>query len=199
MSAKDVLSMAEEPLELGRSPSHLLHRAQQISTEKVAGAVRDAGLTHRQYVVLNAVAAGEGLTQTALVQITGIDRSTLAELVSRMAQRKLLSRSRAAHDARANIVSLTAQGRQALQNCMQAAVEADRAVLDVLPAARREGFLQMLAILAGEAEAEKAEKPSASDASPPRKSVKPTKKAPAASDDDAAKKKKKKKKKKKAE
>jgi DNA-binding MarR family transcriptional regulator len=174
--------------DLARSPSHLLHRAQQISSEYLARAVRDAGLTHRQYVVLSAVAANEGLTQTALVEQTGIDRSTLAELINRMEKRGLVVRERAPHDARANVVSLGEEGRQSLKTCQDKAEQADQAVLSALPKAKRASFLNLLAILTGEAPAKSEAKPKA-DSGPAKKAKKS---APA--DDDKSKKKKKKKK-----
>jgi len=47
--------------------------------------------------------------------MTGIDRSTLAEMVRRMLERGLLSRERTEKDARANAVAITGSGRKALR------------------------------------------------------------------------------------
>ena len=74
----------------------------------------ESSLTPRQYMVLTAVDQEEGLSQTDLVNRTGIDRSTLADMISRMIKHGLLTRRRTAEDARANSVRLTAQGRKAL-------------------------------------------------------------------------------------
>ena len=67
---------------LDRSSLHLLHRAGQRAGEVFA---REMGsdLTPRQYAVLASVAKSEGLSQTDLVAATGIDRSTLADVVRR--------------------------------------------------------------------------------------------------------------------
>ncbi|MEQ1711924.1 MAG: MarR family transcriptional regulator, partial [Hyphomicrobium sp.] len=51
-----------------------------------------ADLTPRQYAVLITVAQNEGLSQTNLVDKTGIDRSTLADIVRRMLKKGLLQR-----------------------------------------------------------------------------------------------------------
>jgi MarR family transcriptional regulator, temperature-dependent positive regulator of motility len=67
---------------LGRSPIHLLHRAGQCAGDIFAAEVKGS-LTPRQLAVLTAVAANEGLSQTDLVQSTGVDRSTLADIVRR--------------------------------------------------------------------------------------------------------------------
>ena len=75
--------------ELSESPGHLLHRAQQFAAERFAKSMAGAKLTQRQFAVLHATAKKEGLTQTDLVKATGIDRSTLAELVARMVKNGL--------------------------------------------------------------------------------------------------------------
>src|SRR5215469_17566675 len=100
------------PLE--RSPSHLLHRALQRALDVYAETAGPTAVTQRQYAVLSAVAMREGLTQADLVRATGIDRSTLAELVARMLGKGLLARERSNEDGRANTVSLTDKGRTAL-------------------------------------------------------------------------------------
>jgi len=99
---------------LDHSPSHLLHRALQLALDIYAEETGPEAVTQRQFAVLSAVAAQEGLTQTDLVRATGIDRSTLADLVARMIGKSLLARQRSTSDARANTVSLTAEGRAAL-------------------------------------------------------------------------------------
>src|SRR5271154_2450692 len=112
--AKKAARKVEAGKTLERSPSHLLHRALQLALDIYAEETGPDAVTQRQYAVLAAVAAHEGLTQTDLVRSTGIDRSTLADLVARMIGKNLLARQRSASDARANTVSLTAEGRSAL-------------------------------------------------------------------------------------
>lgn len=129
---------------LSQSPGHLLHRAQQFAAERFTKAMAGAKLTQRQFAVLHATAAKEGLTQTALVKKTGIDRSTLAELVSRMVKNGLLERRKLPDDARANSVHLTASGRSLLDEVMAGAMEADAAILTALPKSKRAAFLETL-------------------------------------------------------
>ena len=94
-----------------------------------------------------------GLTQTDLVRATGIDRSTLADLVSRMTTKGLLAREKSAIDARAKAVSLSAAGQAALDAARPKVEAADKRILALLPKAKRDGFLDLLADLAGEADA----------------------------------------------
>jgi DNA-binding MarR family transcriptional regulator len=138
---------------LDHSPSHLLHRALQLALDIYAEETGPDAVTQRQYAVLAAVAAQEGLTQTDLVRATGIDRSTLADLVARMIGKGLLGRQRSTSDARANTVTLTAEGRVALEGAGPKVAAADARILKLLPARKRDAFLSVLRDI-GQAEAE---------------------------------------------
>jgi hypothetical protein len=80
--------MAAYSDQLQRSPVHLLHRAVQCAEDLFHGEMHRDNLTPRQVGVLIVVAEQEGLSQTGLVERTGIDRSTMADMVNRM-QRKV--------------------------------------------------------------------------------------------------------------
>jgi DNA-binding MarR family transcriptional regulator len=143
-------SKSEPSGPLDRSPSHLLHRALQRALDIYAETSGPAAVTQRQYTVLAAVAAREGLTQAELVRATGIDRSTLAELVARMLGKGLIARERSSEDGRANTVSLTDKGRAALQEAEPRAAAADEAILKLVPKAKRVGFMAGLKALSSE-------------------------------------------------
>jgi len=138
---------------LERSPSHLLHRALQLALDIYAEETGPDALTQRQYAVLAAVAAHEGLTQTDLVHATGIDRSTLADLVARMIGKNLIARERSTTDARANMVRLTETGRLALAATAPKVASADARILKLLPARKRDAFLGVLHDMGRAAEA----------------------------------------------
>ena len=157
---------------LERSPSHLLHRVLQLALDIYAEECGEAGVTQRQFAVLAAVAENEGVTQTALVRATGIDRSTLADMVARMIAKGHLERQRSSEDARANSVRLTDAGRETLEAVRPMVAMADARILALLKPSKREGFLDLLADVAGaelhpaeptqkakKAKAEKADKP----------------------------------------
>ncbi len=134
--------------DLAEAPSHLIRRCQQYFGDLYA---REAGareLTKQQFTVLAALEHNEGVSQTALVEMTGIDRSTLAEMVRRMLERELLSRERTEEDQRANAVAITAAGRKALRSARNAADRAEKAMLDALPPAERVRFVKSLAQIA---------------------------------------------------
>jgi DNA-binding MarR family transcriptional regulator len=134
--------------DLAEAPSHLIRRCQQFFGDLYA---REAGareLTKQQFTVLAALEHNEGVSQTALVEMTGIDRSTLAEMVRRMLERDLVSRERTEIDQRANAVAITASGRKALRSARNAADRAEKALLDVLPQAERQRFVKSLVQIA---------------------------------------------------
>ncbi len=126
---------------------HLLHRAGQCAADIFAEEARASGLTPRQFAVLAVVADEEGLTQTELVERTGIDRSTLADIVARLLGRGLIQRRRSKDDARAYAIKLTPQGARALREAQPGAVATDSALLSVLPPAKRQEFLEALNLI----------------------------------------------------
>ncbi len=126
------------------SPSHLLHRVLQIALDIYNAEAGEGALTQRQYAVLKALDDSDGLSQTDLVRLTGIDRSTLADLVARMLTRNLLKRERSATDARANLVQLDAAGRQALAEMHPRVLAADEKILSLLSPPKRESFVKLL-------------------------------------------------------
>jgi DNA-binding MarR family transcriptional regulator len=159
------------------SATHLLHRALQIALDYHAAAAGADGLTQRQYAVLAAAGAAEGLTQSDLVRATGIDRSTLADLVARMMRKGLLERERSATDARANSVRLSDAGRMALEEGAGPAADADDKFLSLLSPKKRESFVKMLASLSeGAADVAPVER-KAKAAKPDKKKKKKAKKA----------------------
>jgi DNA-binding MarR family transcriptional regulator len=129
---------------LERSPLHLLHRAGQCADEIFQVELGGDDLTPRQYAVLLTVAQNEGLSQTQLVELTGIDRSTLADIVRRMLKKDLLQRRRTRADARAYAVKLTEEGSKALKTHDPLARRVDERILASLPTAQRDRFLQDL-------------------------------------------------------
>lgn len=153
MTATDATRRSDETaayaddFRLSESTAHLLRRAQQYA----AGIFHQAGLsgvTLRQSVVLAAIAEAEGRSQSELVKTTGVDRSTLADMIARMERKGLVTRMKAQGDARAKAVSLTSIGREKLEEALPAMRDADEALADALPRNRRAAFHEMLGVLA---------------------------------------------------
>ena len=129
---------------LARSPIHLLHRAGQCAGDAFHAEIQESELTPRQFAVLTTVATNEGISQTGLVERTGIDRSTLADIVRRMLKKGLLQRRRTRDDARAYAVKLTDEGKRILRSVDPIARRVDERILEGLSAKQREQFLDDL-------------------------------------------------------
>lgn len=135
---------AADEYRLSQSPSHLLRRAQQYVTDIFARSGLSDNVTLRQTVLLGAVAETEGASQTELVRATGVDRSTLAEMVSRMERKGLLTRKKDRQDGRAKRVWLTEAGRARLDQALPAMRAVDDALVALLPRTRQQSFQSAL-------------------------------------------------------
>jgi len=144
------MSSLKEAKQFARSFSHLLKRAVQYSAHVYMEEVGKSGLTHRQFTVLSAVDSSEGKSQTELVKMTGIDRSTLADLVTRLMAQGYLQRKRSKEDARTNAVRLTPIGKKLLKTAQVGAEDLDRKLLSYFSVADRRVLLDSLSNLAGE-------------------------------------------------
>src|SRR5262249_24999291 len=133
-----------EPASLVRSPIHLLHRAGQCAADIFAAEMGDLDLTPRQFAVLLTFAQREGLSQTDLVEVTGIDRSTLADIVRRMLKKGLLQRRRTREDARAYAVRLTDEGLRILAAARPKVEAVDARILATLTTEQRTALVEDL-------------------------------------------------------
>ncbi len=144
------MSSSKEAKQFARSFSHLLKRAVQFSAHLYMEEVGKSGLTHRQFTVLSAVDSFEGKSQTELVKVTGIDRSTLADLVSRLMAQGYLQRRRSKEDARTNAVRLTPVGKKLLKTSQSGAEDIDRKLLSHFSVSDRRVVMDCLGNLANE-------------------------------------------------
>src|ERR1700759_5099045 len=130
--------------DLAQAPSHLFRRCHQFFGDLYAMEAGARELTPQQFTLLAALEHNEGVSQTALVEMTKIDRSTLAEMIRRMTEKGLLSRQRTTEDQRANAVAISAAGRRSLRLARTASERAEKALLESLPVPERQKFLRLL-------------------------------------------------------
>ena len=88
------------------------------------------------------------MSQTEIVNRTGIDRSTLADVVKRMIRKGLLHRRRSKTDARAYQVTLTERGSTALKAVMPRTVALEKRLLSMLGESDRAHVLSVLKSMA---------------------------------------------------
>ncbi len=133
---------------LHETPGHLLRRAQQRAVDLFVQTVGDRGLRPPQFALLLAAYQNPEANQSELVRLTGIDRSTAADMITRLAGRGLIRRTRTEADGRANRLSVTARGVEALEAAADRADRAQEGIVAPIPADQRAQFLKNLARIA---------------------------------------------------
>ena len=130
------------------APGHLLRRNHQRSYEIFARHVGD-DVTRQQVALLIALSRHPGSSQRELVEATGIDKSTLKEMLGRMVKRDWVTRDRDPTDSRAWTMRITPAGAALLAERIDAVAAAQREIVAPLPEADRAIFLRSLRILVG--------------------------------------------------
>jgi DNA-binding MarR family transcriptional regulator len=103
----------------------LLRRASRSVEAAFAKALGDfCPLTPRQYDLLEAIGTSTR-TQTELATLTGIDRSTMSDVLRRLEAQKLVKRPYSRSDTRERSVSLTSSGAQTLGRVSKAVRDAE--------------------------------------------------------------------------
>ncbi len=135
-------------VDLRRTPGHLLRRAQQRAVDLFVQAVGENGLRPPQFAVLVTVYQNPGLNQTHLVDRTGIDRSTIAEMIERMVARGYIERRRDAADQRVNTLWPSSAGIAAIEACVDAVMAVQEQILAPVPPEKRAALMEALTLLA---------------------------------------------------
>lgn len=133
------------------APGHLLRRNHQRSFEIFQKHVGD-GITRQQFALLLALSQRPGASQKDLVAATGIDKSTLKEMLGRMVPRQWVARERDPNDSRAWTIQITEDGQRILTDYIDKAEAAQREILAPLAPADRALFMHFLRTLLGKEE-----------------------------------------------
>jgi DNA-binding MarR family transcriptional regulator len=95
-------------------PLSVLLRSASSATDAIFRQHTSEGLTLRQAFVLQALEASDNeVHEQSLVEQTGIDRSTLSEMLIRMAAARLVTTRRAPFNERSVLVEIGPKGRRA--------------------------------------------------------------------------------------
>lgn len=137
---------------LEKSALFLLHRAGQYAADVYVDKVPARGLTPRQFAVMLTINQNEGLSQADLVEKIGIDRSTLADMISRLTAKQYVQKKRTKEDARAFSLKLSAAGKRVLAQTQPGASATDKKVLSSLSGSERKAFLAALKKISEEIE-----------------------------------------------
>jgi DNA-binding MarR family transcriptional regulator len=129
---------------LATRPGFLIRRLHQIHLSLFAEECASFDTTPVQYSILTAVQSQPGLDQAALAKEVGVDRTTLANVVARLARRGLLKRVRGSEDRRLMHVHPTAACRRLLQKMEHPAWRAHARTIEALEPGERTRFIEAL-------------------------------------------------------
>jgi MarR family transcriptional regulator, temperature-dependent positive regulator of motility len=124
-------------------PGHLLRRAVQVMNllwdEEVSHTI-----TSPQFAALNALYSEPNLDQRTLGRRISLDRSTMAEVVSRLDDRGLIQTQRDSRDGRRKTIALTPKGLHAVQQLIPRTHAMTSRLVGPLDPAHREELLRLL-------------------------------------------------------
>ena len=138
-------------VDLSTHPGHLARRLQQAHSLLWSTMVSEE-TTSPQFAVLNALEEKPGMDQRTLSEHVHLDRSTIADLVARLAGRELVERVRDPEDGRRNVLKLTEEGRRLHRKLVTRTARMNRVFLAPLDAEEQETLLRLIARVAGAAE-----------------------------------------------
>lgn len=141
----------EELPEPYRYTGHLIRRAQQrhnaLWQQEVSKRVSSV-----QYAALTTLQRSPGMSQNELGAALDLDRSTIADLVSRMVARGVISREQDATDRRRNLLHLTPLGAAEVNELRPGVERVNRLLTDPLDSQQTEQLRRLLRALLAPAE-----------------------------------------------
>jgi len=132
--------------DLRRHPGHLIRRAQQVHYW-LWNAEVSSEVTSPQFACLYALRAEKNIDQKTLGERVSLDRSTVAEVVTRLTTRGLVARFRDPKDARRNLLRLTPSGLRTTERLTPKAARMNRMLVSALSDCEQQELLRMLNLL----------------------------------------------------
>ena len=136
------------PEDLMQHPGHLLRRAVQVMNllwnEEVSHTI-----TSPQFAALNALYSEPSLDQRTLGERVSLDRSTMAEVVSRLSSRGLIRSERDTRDGRRKTITLTPKGLHDVQQLIPRTHAMTRRLVGPLDNKQRDELLCLLTKVVG--------------------------------------------------
>jgi MarR family transcriptional regulator, temperature-dependent positive regulator of motility len=136
------------PEDLMQHPGHLLRRAvqamNQLWNEEVSHTI-----TSPQFAALNALYSEPNLDQRTLGQRISLDRSTMAEVASRLSARGLIRSERDTRDGRRKTIALTPKGLHSVRELIPRTHAMTRRLVGPLDQKQRDELLCLLTKVVG--------------------------------------------------
>ncbi|MFJ4718487.1 MarR family winged helix-turn-helix transcriptional regulator [Streptomyces luteogriseus] len=137
--------------DLTTHPGHLARRLQQAHY-LLWNAMVSEEITSPQFAVLNTLVDEPGLDQRTVGERVGLDRSTIAEVISRLSRRGLLDKVRDPQDGRRSVLHLTDEGARTHRKLTVRTARMNQVFLAPLTADERTVFFDLIRRVADAAE-----------------------------------------------
>ncbi|MFJ3506149.1 MarR family winged helix-turn-helix transcriptional regulator [Streptomyces luteogriseus] len=137
--------------DLTTHPGHLARRLQQAHY-LLWNAMVSEEITSPQFAVLNTLVDEPGLDQRTVGERVGLDRSTVAEVISRLGRRGLLDKVRDPQDGRRSLLHLTDDGARTHRKLTVRTARMNQVFLAPLTADERTVFFDLIRRVADAAE-----------------------------------------------
>lgn len=134
--------MSEMPL--WARPGYLLRRLHQIHYALFFEECSGFDITPVQYGLLTTLATNPDLDQNSIARELGIDRTNVADVLSRLSRRGLIERRRGKTDKRTMLARLTPEGKRITKEMYAAMQRAQERLLEPLLPAERHAFITTL-------------------------------------------------------
>ncbi|MBQ0995131.1 MarR family winged helix-turn-helix transcriptional regulator [Streptomyces sp. RK62] len=138
-------------VDLGTHLGHLARRLQQAH-HLLWNTMVSEEITSPQFAVLNTLVAEPGLDQRTVGERVGLDRSTIAEVISRLGRRGLLDKVRDPQDGRRSLLRLTDEGLRTHKRLTVRTARMNQVFLAPLSAEEQTLFLDLIRRVADAAE-----------------------------------------------
>jgi DNA-binding MarR family transcriptional regulator len=127
-----------------------LRMAQEASFEAFSRLSRDIGENPGRFAALTLIAENPGISQTALSQASGRDKSSMTPVLDDLVRRGLVRRQRTHDDRRAYRLSLTPSGVKALAKLTACARQHEQNLDRIIGPRARAGFVRVLRKISSE-------------------------------------------------
>lgn len=129
---------------LWERPGYLIRRLHQIHVAIFLEECAEYGITPVQYAVMTALLNHPGADQVTIARDAAIDRTSVADVLARLAQRGLVRREAGKTDRRMRIAVLTAEGERIARDMEHASLSAQAKLMAPLPAAKHAQLMELM-------------------------------------------------------
>ncbi len=140
----DAAGASSPSMPLWERPGYLVRRLHQIHSAIFLEECKAFNITPVQYGLMTTLLQHSGSDQRTIGVEVGIDRTNVADVLERLAERGLVRRERSETDRRAMNAFLTDEGRTLVGEMYEAMVRAQQRLLEPLDPEYRSAFLAML-------------------------------------------------------